>query len=90
MSKKFTFNRITIIGIAELPDSILNLLQDLSQAEVIVFEKSEDANETIINQTDCLLVSIRVKINASVLNVSKKLRYIGVYGSSLNNIDLDK
>jgi phosphoglycerate dehydrogenase-like enzyme len=89
MSKKFTFNRITIIGIAELPDSILNLLQDLSQAEVIVFEKSEDANETIINQTDCLLVSIRVKINASVLNVAKKLRYIGVYGSSLNNIDLD-
>jgi lactate dehydrogenase-like 2-hydroxyacid dehydrogenase len=89
MSKKFTFNRITIIGIAELPNSILNLLQDLSQAEVIVFEKIEDANETIIHQTDCLLVSIRVKINASVLTVTKKLRYIGVYGSSLNNIDLD-
>jgi lactate dehydrogenase-like 2-hydroxyacid dehydrogenase len=89
MSKEFTFNRITIIGIAELPNSILNLLQDLSQAEVIVFEKIEDVNETIIHQTDCLLVSIRVKINASVLTVAKKLRYIGVYGSSLNNIDLD-
>ncbi|KZL51069.1 hypothetical protein A2T98_04145 [Nodularia spumigena CENA596] len=89
MSKEFTFNRITIIGIAELPEPILDRFQELSQAEIIIFEKIEDANETIINQTDCLLVSIRININASFLTESKKLKYVGVYGSSLNNIDLD-
>ena len=89
MSKEFTFNRITIIGIAELPEPILDRFQELSQAEIIIFEKIEDTNETIIHQTDCLLVSIRININASFLTESKKLKYVGVYGSSLNNIDLD-
>jgi hypothetical protein len=89
MSKTFTFNQVTIVGIAELPNSILDRIQSLSQAEVVIFNQIEDANDIILHQTDCLLVSIRVRVDVALLTAVKKLRYIGVYGSSLNNIALD-
>lgn len=89
MSIASKFDQIAIVGITTLDDQNTKCLQSISKAEVANFNCLEDAGDTIIDQTDCLLVNIQTEINASLLTAAMNLRYIGVYGSSLNNIDME-
>ena len=89
MSIESQFDQIAVVGVTTLRDLDIKCLQSMSKAKVIIFDCIKDVADTIIDETDCLLVNIRTEINASLLAAARKLRYIGVYGSSLSNIDIE-
>ncbi|NER94317.1 MAG: hypothetical protein F6J86_10830 [Symploca sp. SIO1B1] len=86
---KFNFDQLVIVGITTLDDQDLKYLQSISKAKVTTWSCIEDVAELLVPEMDGLLVSIRTKIDASLLEKARKLRYIGVSGSSLNNIDME-
>ncbi|MEH2004552.1 NAD(P)-dependent oxidoreductase [Nostoc sp.] len=86
---QFNFDQLVIVGITTLRDQDLKCLQSISKAQVAIFSSIEDVVDPIVSQTDCLLVNIQTIVDASLLKKVTKLRYIGVYGSSLRNIDIE-
>jgi lactate dehydrogenase-like 2-hydroxyacid dehydrogenase len=61
---------------------------DVLASERIHFPKDGPAARKEIETTDCLLVSFNVKVDAALLGLSPKLKYVGVLGTGYGKVDV--
>jgi len=86
------FENICVIGIVTLTEEELARIQSYSKTKIQFFPKLSQSSKTIakhIGNSDCLLASRHLKLDATVFKKCTALKYIGIYGTSLENIDLD-
>lgn len=90
------FKKITIIDDCGLTSSILEKLPTLSNEPITIFDDFPESDHEIlerISDSDCVLVSWRTRINASVLQSAKFLKFIGMccslYDEKSANVDIE-
>ena len=89
------FKKITIIDNCRLTNQIIEKLAALSEIPIEIsndFPKTDEEIIKRINDSDCILVSSRTKINANVLKASKSLKFIAMccslYDANSANVDI--
>lgn len=86
------FNKIAIIDTVKITEEAKEKIQHYSNEPVIYPEfDTEDEKEICqrINNADAVLGNWHSTINASILKHTPNLKYIGICGTSLANIDLE-
>lgn len=86
------FNKIAVINTIKITDEAKEKIQHYSNEHVIYPEfDTEDETEIYqrINNADAVLGNWHSIINASILKHTPNLKYIGICGTSLANIDLE-
>jgi len=86
------FNQIIIPAPVNLTDGIRNLLNVYSIKEIITYKDRPKDDKDLRDRAksaDCLLVSYDTTLTRDILANCKDLKYIGVCGTNLKNIDLD-
>ncbi|MCX6713843.1 MAG: hypothetical protein NTV48_01940 [Candidatus Vogelbacteria bacterium] len=87
------FNQIAIIDTVKITEEAKEKIQHYSN-ERVIYPESDTKDETEIyqriNKADAVLGNWHSKINASILKHTPNLKYIGICGTSLANIDLDE
>lgn len=86
------FNKIAIIDTVKITEEAKEKIQHYSN-ERVTYPEFDTENETEIyqriNNADAALGNWHSKINASILKHTPNLKYIGICGTSLANIDLE-
>ena len=89
------FQKITLIDSCGLTQTVMNQLSLLSNELIVRFDNDPINDSEIlkrINDSDCVLVSWRTKINSEVIKASPKLKYIGMccslYDEKAANVDI--
>lgn len=86
------FNKIAIIDTVKITDDAKKIIEDLSCDPVIYPEfDAKDETEVYerIGNADAVLGNWQSIINTSILKHTPNLKYIGICGTSLANIDLE-
>lgn len=86
------FESICLIGITTLSKDELKRIQSFSKKKIQFFPelpKTASKISKLIDRSDCLLASRHLKLSAKVFEACPALKYVGIYGTSLENIDLD-
>ena len=86
------FRKIAIIDTVKITEVAKRAIQDYSN-ELVIYPESDAKDETEtykrIGRADAILGNWQSTINASILKHTPNLKYIGVCGTSLANIDLE-
>jgi lactate dehydrogenase-like 2-hydroxyacid dehydrogenase len=84
------FKKIRLVHVTSLSVQNLEIIQTLSEQKIEILEDlPSNPHELLkfIGNADALLVSTRVIVNASVIQESPKLKYIGIYGTYRGGVD---
>lgn len=87
------FNKVVVLNKTNLTEETKKKIQKYSEDEVVYFESEpKNADETLgrIGDADAVLGSFHLKIGTDVLKQSSNLKYVGVCGTNLKEIDLDE
>lgn len=84
------FNRIVPINILNLPGFARHEISDYSEKPVTFISQEMDEATTIqaIGDAEAVLGSWNCTINATILNACPNIKYIGICGTSLINVDV--
>lgn len=86
------FNKIAIIDTVKITEEAKIAIQDYSN-ETVIYPEFDAKNETEIykriGNADAVLGNWQSTINASILKHTPNLKYIGICGTSLANIELE-
>lgn len=85
------FNKIATINVLNIPKNIEVEIQKYSTEKVIFYsDDSQNETETInrIGNADAVLGSWNTTITKAILDACPNLKYIGICGTSLTNIDI--
>ena len=87
------FNKIAIINTVKITEEAKEIIQRYSN-EPVIYPKFDTESEAEICQriynADAILGNWHSIINASILKHAPNLKYIGICGTSLENVDLDE
>lgn len=89
------FEKITIIDPCGLTSPVLEKIRQLSKEPISIYNSLPSDNSEIllrIADSDCVLVSWRTKVDAEVIRVAPRLKYIGMccslYDEKAANVDI--
>lgn len=86
------FNRIAVVDRIKITDDALAKLQELSKEKIEIHSSDAGSNEEYIKRigtAECVIGSWLTTINESILSATPNVKYIGICGTSLANIDMD-
>jgi len=86
------FNKIAVINKIRINDDSKDKIQQYSEEKIVYSETdSDDENEICerIGNADAVLGNFHTKITSSILEQTPNIKYIGICGTSLTNIDLE-
>lgn len=81
-------SKTVIVQLPQLPQTALKKIQYLSRDQVKVFEKADAEFEASARDSEVILTNFSVPFTSEFLKTCSNLRYIGVYGTAVHNIDL--
>jgi len=87
------FNKIAVIDVVGISDEAKAKLRDLSESDIIFPEKDSSRDEEtveIIGGADAVLGSWKSTINQKILDLCPSVKYIGICGTSLANIQVEE
>ena len=85
------FKQITLIGITTLTEDEIIEVQELSERPIRVYSDIPESSENctqMVGDSVALLISLQVKIDTTILDRCKQLKYIGVYGTHPKLVDI--
>lgn len=86
------FKKLSVIDSIKITEDVKTRLQSLSDSLIIFPKDDTKTNQEVIERigdSDAVLGSWITTINKGILDSSLNLRYIGICGTSMANIDLD-
>jgi len=85
-----SFDKICAINLVNLPKEYWSRLKELSKQDMSTHDSiPRDDKEFVemVGDADCALVSLTTEISANAIKKCPRLKYIGMYGTSLHRID---